>query len=578
MAVGRSAAETTPVADRMVRDFVRCAADEPVDHVLDRVHRARINALPVQDGGRWTAQISRGELEAAARHGLGDRPVGEVASQALLWLAPSMPLHQANLELARARGRVVLVGEPPDRAVGLITRTTLLLAQAERSAPPHRRPPAAPLVLGMLRRALGPEAARVEALGALAAELGLGCFLVGGPVRDLLLGRPVRDIDVLVEGPGGAPALAEAAAQRFGGEVVHHAAFLTSKWRPRSGAPLDLATARAERYPGVAVLPEVRPAGVEQDLVRRDFTINAMAVDLSPTRLGRVLDPFGGWTDLGDQVLRVLHGLSFHDDPTRALRAARFAARFDLHLAPGTRGLLGGLLSAGSFARLGKERLGNELELIFNEPVPEQALRLLEAWGLMHGVHPGLRLDAMAFDRLRAGLDRLGAESPDRARLGWLWLASLAPAGDRAELSRMVPGDRHERRRFVEGPGRTAATASALRTARGAAAAGRALAALDRVEITLVDAILSTSTAEGDPRRERLRWWAQVGQATQTTVRGEALIAEGLARGPAIKAGLDAAQAAAWDGEAPEAQLTAAVEAARAFSRRGGPDPAAGGA
>jgi hypothetical protein len=142
----------------------------------------------------------------------------------------------------------------------------------------------------------------------------------------------------------------------------------------------------------------------------------------------------------------------------------------------------------------------------------------------------------------------------------------------------MVPGDRHERRRFVEGPGRTAATASALRTARGAAAAGRALAALDRVEITLVDAILSTSTAEGDPRRERLRWWAQVGQATQTTVRGEALIAEGLARGPAIKAGLDAAQAAAWDGEAPEAQLTAAVEAARAFSRRGGPDPAAGGA
>lgn len=565
----------TPVRDRMVRDFVGCAADETVAAVLQRVHRARINALPVREGAHWTTQISRAELEAALRHGLGGRPVGELACQPLQWIGGDQPVAEANLALSRARGRVFMVGTAPDRPEGLITRTTLLLAQAERIAPPSRRPPDARLVLGMLRKALGPEAARVEALGALAAELGLGCFLVGGPVRDLLLGRPVRDIDLLVEGPGGAPALARAAQARFGGEVVHHDAFLTSKWRPPTGASLDLATARAERYAAVAALPEVQAASVEQDLVRRDFTLNALAVELSPGRLGRVLDPFGGWADLQDRVLRVLHGLSFHDDPTRALRAARFAARFDLRLAPGTRGLLGGLIEAGSFARLGLERLGHELALIFNEALPERALRLLDEWGLLRALHPELRPSALDLERLRAGLDRLDPDSPDRARLGWLWLSGGLPPAGRGPLDRMIPGDRRERRRFVAGPARLEQAGARLLRAGSAAAAGSALSALDPIEITLLDANLAVTQPEGDARRGWLAWWRAGGQACKTTVRGEQLLGAGLSPGPAIKVGLEAAQAAAWEGMDGEAQRTAALEAARAFSRRGDPDPRA---
>src|SRR5918994_4949551 len=163
------------------------------------------------------------------------------------------------------------------------------------------------------------------------AAAGLPAYLVGGAVRDLLLGEARADLDVAVEGEIGS--LTEA----LGGELVEHERFATASVRV-GGLHVDIARARAETYPSPGALPEVRPAPIADDLARRDFTINAMAVPLAGEP--DLIDPHGGLADLREGLMRVLHELSFIDDPTRALRAARYAARLGFGLEPGTRAQL----------------------------------------------------------------------------------------------------------------------------------------------------------------------------------------------------------------------------------------------
>ncbi len=192
-----------------------------------------------------------------------------------------------------------------------------------------------------MRMAVNPIDDLAEALRSAYPELeavhelagGKPVYLVGGAVRDLLLGRGRADIDLVVEGD------AAALATRLGGEVVEHERFATAK-ADLDGHEVDIATARAESYPHPGALPEVQPtAGIADDLARRDFTINAMAIPLR--RDPELIDPHRGREDLEAGLLRVLHGGSFEDDPTRALRAARYAARFDFELEPETAALLG---------------------------------------------------------------------------------------------------------------------------------------------------------------------------------------------------------------------------------------------
>jgi tRNA nucleotidyltransferase (CCA-adding enzyme) len=195
-------------------------------------------------------------------------------------------------------------------------------------------------------------------------------YLVGGAVRDLLLGRERGDVDVVVEGDAGA------LARRLGGEVVEHERFRTAK-AALEGVEVDLASARTESYQQPGSLPDVRPAGIEEDLGRRDFTINALALPLRGER--ELLDPHGGLADLDAGLLRVLHQGSFVDDPTRALRAARYAARFDFGLEPGTEALL----RDADLATVSQDRTAAELRRIAAEPEAPQALRLLAEWELL---------------------------------------------------------------------------------------------------------------------------------------------------------------------------------------------------
>jgi len=217
-----------------------------------------------------------------------------------------------------------------------------------------------------------------DAIRRAAAAAGLPAFLVGGAVRDWLLGLPeIDDLDFVVE--GNAIALAESLRQRHGGEVHAHPKFGTATWR-LDGVAVDLAMARRESYPHPAALPVVAPSDLPTDLLRRDFTINAMAMGLDDFAL---IDPLGGQDDLQRGVMRVIHGRSFVDDPTRILRGARYAARFKFELDRETRAALNAGLP---YVRaLSGERMKYDLELIFEDREPERALVLLHEWGVFEG-------------------------------------------------------------------------------------------------------------------------------------------------------------------------------------------------
>ena len=172
-------------------------------------------------------------------------------------------------------------------------------------------------------------------------------YLVGGAVRDALLGRPLEDIDIVVEGNG--LEVARRLAERCGGRTHPHEPFLTAAVRLPDDVRLDMATARTEFYRSPAALPEVEWSAMRQDLYRRDFTINAMAIHLAPGSLGELVDFFGGQRDLAARQLRVLHSLSFLDDPTRAIRAARFATRLEFEIAAETRQLTRVAVQEGVF-------------------------------------------------------------------------------------------------------------------------------------------------------------------------------------------------------------------------------------
>ena len=221
----------------------------------------------------------------------------------------------------------------------------------------------------------------LEVLVDVADESGLGLYLVGGPVRDLRLNRTSVDADVAVEGDAASVACEFAA--RVGGEVVRHPAFLTATVKSDYWV-LDLATARSEVYPRPGALPRVRPASIEEDLLRRDFSINAMAIRLNGPRTGELIDPSGGVRDLKGGVIRVLHENSFKDDPTRILRAARYETRFRYILEPHTSRWL--LSDVGYLSTVSGVRLRHEIERILVDAEPDRTMRRLDRLGALAAI------------------------------------------------------------------------------------------------------------------------------------------------------------------------------------------------
>jgi tRNA nucleotidyltransferase (CCA-adding enzyme) len=292
--------------------------------------------------------------------------------------------------------------------IGIVTRTDLLKLWAEVPQPM----PAAHLAL-RLEQSLPPEVlGLIRQAAEVAHDMGFAIYLVGGFVRDLLLGTPSRaDIDLLVEGD--AVDLATRLAELNGGRAHAHARFGTAKWIVRPDLALDFVSARTEFYEQPTVLPTVERGSLKSDLHRRDFTINTMAICLAPDRYGQLIDFYGGGADLERKLIRVLHNLSFVEDPTRILRAARLEQRLGFHIEARTEELIDDALPL--LDRVSGERIRNELYLIFQEAEPARMLRRIDELGVLRRIDPQLVWDDWLEDKF-ARVDLRAAEWATVAR------------------------------------------------------------------------------------------------------------------------------------------------------------------
>ena len=335
-----------------------------------------------------------------------------------------------------------------------------------------------PPTLAALLEELAHLSPRIAGQAAVAAELArsgdFSVFLVGGVVRDFVSGRESVDLDLVVEGD--AAEFARRLALRLDGELRLHAAFQTAELTTAVGGRIDIATARRERYPGPAQLPVVEAAPLAEDLARRDFSINAMAISLRQRAPLTLIDPHSGHRDLSLGLLRVLHERSFIDDPTRILRAARFAVRLGLRLDSAGLAEVSEVIAAGVFARLSAARLRGALRLILaDRGLAVPTLDLLAGWDVVEGLHPALawgEREAARLAALNEAMEKTGetGETGAMARAPSGWEFALRLVGwvfDRSSALRRGLAERLQlagaaRSLLVEGPERIAEASRAI--------------------------------------------------------------------------------------------------------------------
>ncbi|MHB8777000.1 MAG: CCA tRNA nucleotidyltransferase [Anaerolineales bacterium] len=268
-------------------------------------------------------------------------------------------------------------------------------------------------------------------IAAQAAALNMPCYLVGGFVRDLMLNKPVNDLDIVLEGD--AIKLGRSLVKKFGGKLTPHDKFQTAIWslpEPLNlqAATLDLITARKETYEDPGALPTVVAATIEDDLRRRDFAINAMAIRIDGDHFGELLDPLNGQADLKKRIIRVLHPRSFIDDPTRIFRAIRYEGRYSFNLDFETLNLIGPEALA-VISQLSGERIRHELDLIFEEQGANQMILRVASLGILNAIHVELLPLNLSYANL---LERdLPVDIPgSRTTLGYiLWFMDLSEDG-----------------------------------------------------------------------------------------------------------------------------------------------------
>ena len=394
--------------------------DETVARALVTCQRHAQSGILVAEDDRLAGAVAREDLDRAVAHGLSHAPVKGIMSSRAAACGEDTPLGELQRLLAAGDDRVAVLRS--DRIVGVVTRSDLLRALGERAAAPERPGVRLTNELARLER-LQPVFEAVAAV----SEPFEGVYLVGGTVRDILLGERNFDVDIAVEGD--AIALAQALADALGGRVRAHRKFGTAVVIYGADERVDVVTARTEFYDAPAALPTVEHASIREDLFRRDFTINAMAVSLKGADIGRLVDPFGGRRDLEAKTIRVLHNLSFIDDPTRIFRAIRYENRYGFRMDERSLRLARGCIEMGLVGDLSSARLRDELEALLEEGEVEHSILRLGELGADRAIHPHLAADEEAvalLRRLTALRDRYELDVP-AWRLGLAVLARRLP-------------------------------------------------------------------------------------------------------------------------------------------------------
>ena len=396
----------------------------PAQQALAKMQRYGFEGFPVVRDGKVIGLLTRRAVDRAIAHKLNLTAASLMEAGAVSALPGDSVDHLQRLMTTSGWGQVPVLDPHSGKVIGIVTRTDLLKTLAlGREKLPGR------VNLAERIDATLPEAQLVllKAVAAQAHELHQAAFIVGGVVRDLVLGRPGQDFDMVVEGD--AIALGRALCARYGGRIVAHSRFGTAKWwiaeqRERLAADLesshllnpqdfpeslDLISARTEFYEYPTALPTVERSSIKLDLHRRDFTINTMAVRLDGRHYGDLHDYWGGWNDLRQGLVRVLHSLSFVDDPTRMLRAVRFEQRFGFQIEERTRQLMED--ARPMMRQVSGERLRHELDLMLAEQNFAAMFKRLQELDLLHAIHPDLEWNPAIAGQVQAALNaQLGRE------------------------------------------------------------------------------------------------------------------------------------------------------------------------
>jgi tRNA nucleotidyltransferase (CCA-adding enzyme) len=382
-----------------------------VEEAYQLMDRYGHEGYPVLDRGQVVGILSRREVDRARRLGLGNAAISMYMTKGEIVVRPGDAIEALQQVMTEHGVGQVPVVSAEGEVIGIVTRTDLirLLLAPENGAGGSRREE----IVSRLGRMVPPARLQLLRRAAKCAEsLDYALYIVGGFVRDLLLERPNYDTDLVVEGD--AIALARRLAAEGGGRVRSHARFGTAKWILEDGESLDFVAARTEFYQHPTALPLVERSSIKQDLHRRDFTINTLAIRLDGEHYGELFDFYGGEQDLRDGVIRVLHSLSFIEDTTRVLRAIRLEQRLGFRIEPRTEELIGNAL--GFLGRVSGERIRHELFLLFQEPRPEAGLARMEELGVLRQIHPGLRCDGW----LQSKFDTLRRVLPSWYESSWL--------------------------------------------------------------------------------------------------------------------------------------------------------------
>lgn len=556
----------TTVGQLMSRGPQLLSPEAEIREAADRMHRTGHEGYPVVDGDEVVGLLTRRAVDRAMTHGLGGRPVSSVMEAGDVTVQPDDSVQHLQQVMIRNDWGQVPVRDPEGgRIIGIVTRTDLLRTLADAGPRPGEvnladelEAALPPLRLNLLRR-----------IADAAERQGVALYIVGGFVRDLLLRSPSVDFDLVTEGD--AIELAHSLAKSYGGSVNSHRRFGTAKWRIDTdskrlrndleieGADLsslphsvDLVSARSEFYDHPTALPTVERGSIKLDLHRRDFTINTLALRLDGPYYGQLLDHWGGGEDLEQGVIRVLHSLSFVDDPTRMLRAVRLEQRLDFAIEQRTMELLED--ARGLLDRVSGDRIRSELELIFRESALSAIMARLHELDLLQAIHPALTWDDWLQARWRAARefdlpqDWKLARGPELEELYLaLWSFRLAPRQAESICERLrIPGSEQE---LILGANRTGAK---LAQADASAPASELASLLDGAPLQALPVLwLAIDSESGHQAIDRyLTQWIEV----KPHADGDTLREKGLIPGPIYGEILGKLRDAWLDGEVSSEQ------------------------
>jgi tRNA nucleotidyltransferase (CCA-adding enzyme) len=386
--------------DVMVYPVKTIEPEQTLEEAGEVLSRYNLSVLAVFQDQRVIGLIPKQVVERAVRHGLKESPVRDYMTTEFSTVSADAPFSYVQ-ELIIGQNQSLLPVFDGDRLVGTISVRDVMrvlqeeMTQSLKEVSVFEGQPlyARKKVLSKLIKERFPERfyALMTEFGRVGDELGYSVYAVGGFVRDFLMRVENYDVDIVVEGDG--IRLAEEFEKKFSCRIRTHKKFGTAIILFSDGLKIDVATARLEVYESPAALPTVEKGSIRMDLYRRDFTINTLAIQLNPKAFGELIDFFGGVKDIKDKAIRVLHNLSFVEDPTRVFRAIRFEQRLGFQIGKHTQNLMKNAVTLGFMDRLSGGRVFTELVLILQEENPAPALKRMRDFHLFHFLHPQMKFD-----------------------------------------------------------------------------------------------------------------------------------------------------------------------------------------